>query len=268
MLAERSFTPAVLAALHGSLTRQLAALGNLALVIVDIGGAPTADGGRIRPKLVYRIRGGLAAPDKLAPLDDAGLRSVVDLRAETEDRSVVRDWADATGVRYVAQPMPAGNKVDMNEVSRQSSAEATDYMQALYRRIVVEFGPQITATIGVLAEGLPAGYGCAAGKDRTGIVTAMLHVLLGVSREEAGRRYMSDAPTVEALGPLARDYLDLHEAEPLPVGVEVMMGTMPESIGAALDQAEEEFGSVPAYLEHHGLAPGAVETLRSELVED
>ena len=216
--------------------------------------------------MVYRIRGGLASPDKLDALDRAGLRSVVDLRGVSEDRSVVRHWAEEAGVNYVHQPMPAGNKVDMQAMVTQSSEQAGDYMQALYRRIVVEFGPQITATIGVLADGMPAGYGCAAGKDRTGIVTAMLQVLLGVSREEAGRRYLSDAPTLDALGPLARDYLDWPEADPLPIGVEVMMGATPGSISAALDQAEGEFGSIPAYLEHYGLAPGAVETLRSELV--
>ena len=89
-------------------------------------------------------------------------------------------------------------------------------MESLYRSIVDDFGPQIAGTISALEDELPAGHGCAAGKDRTGIVTAFLHVLLGVPEEEAARRYVNGAPSLERLGPLARDYLAIEDSIPFP----------------------------------------------------
>lgn len=227
-----------------------------------------AGGGRIRPGRVFRVSGGLAHADDLGPLEAAGLRRIVDLRAEDEDRSVLLDWATVRGVDYISQPMPAAARADFAEIARRNSTpeEAQAYMSELYSGIVDRFGPQIAATMSAIAERLPAGYGCAAGKDRTGIVTAMLHVLLGATEEEAARRYVNGAPSVERLGPLARTYLGLGDGEPLPAGVEVLLRPAPTTLLGLLEHARQEYGGVREYLEGNGLSPATIAALSRELV--
>lgn len=229
---------------------------------------PVADGGRIRAGRIFRVSGGLMSADELDALEAAGLRRVVDLRGEDEDRSVLMEWAGKRGVDYVSQPIYAAGRREFVEIARQGMGQerAQEYMTSLYRGIIDEHGNEIAATIGAIADRLPAGYGCAAGKDRTGIVTAFLHVLLGVPEGEAARRYVNGAPSVERLGPLARTYLGLDEGAPLPAEIEVLIRPAPTTLLGMLDHARENYGGVREYLESHGMAPGTAADLRRRLV--
>jgi len=237
-------------------------------VIVDAGNVPVAGGGTIRSAAVFRLSGGLAGPDELARLDAARLRCVVDLRGPDEDRSAIQGWAAARGVQYVAQPIPAGDRGGIAALIRAavSEREALDELDRIYRRIVDDYGAQLAGTIAALVGHDAAGYGCAAGKDRTGVVTALLHVLLGVSEEDAVRAYVSGAPAPERLHGLIRTYLELGDDDPLPVAALVMTGTRPDTMRATLAHVRETYGDVEAYLREHGLPAGAADELRRRLV--
>jgi protein-tyrosine phosphatase len=237
-------------------------------MIIDAGNVPAADGKRIQSGKIYRLSGGLAKSGELQALEEIGLKRVVDLRGTDEDRSVIKNWAESHGVDYVSQPIPAARRDDFVRAAAEAETEegAFAYMRELYERVVDQFGPQIAATIGAMAEEQPAGFGCAAGKDRTGIVNAFLHILLGVPEEEAAVRYVNGAPSVERLGPLARNIMELEESEPLPMGVEVLLRATPELINAAIAEAKRTDGTIQGYLEHHGLAPQSVERLREQLL--
>jgi protein-tyrosine phosphatase len=237
-------------------------------MIIDAGDVPAAGGLRIRPGMIYRLSGGLAKQGELQALEAAGLRRIVDLRGTDEDRSVIQNWARANGVDYVSEPIPAARRDDFVRAAAEADTEegAFAYMRELYERVVDQFGPQIAATIEAMSKDLPAGFGCAAGKDRTGIVNAFLHVLLGVPEEEAAIRYVNGAPSVERLVPLTRNIMELEESEPLPMGVEVLLRATPELINAAIAEARQTDGTIEGYLEHHGLPPESVARLREQLL--
>lgn len=238
------------------------------MVITDVGGLTAANGAHIRTDLVFRLSGGLAVPDELARLRAARLRCIVDLRGETEDRSAVRDWAAANDVAYEAQPIPAADRAGMRELvsSGASVADAAAAIDGAYRTIVDSYGPQIAGTIAALARELPAGFGCAAGKDRTGIVAAFLHTALGADVEDVVHHYTVSAPPVARLAVLAKDYFGVADGEALPPAVEVLLSTRPDTMRATLAHVEATHGSVVQYLLDHGLAPAAVEELRARLV--
>jgi protein-tyrosine phosphatase len=237
-------------------------------VIVDVGGLAAADGKQIRTGLVFRLSGGLAGPDELATVRAARLRTIVDLRGETEDRSAIRDWAAANGVVYEAQPIPAADRTNLREFldSGSSVEEAAAALDSAYITIVDAFGPQIAGTIEAVARDVPAGYGCAAGKDRTGIVTAFLHTILGADREDVLHHYTVSAPPVARLAVLAKDYFNVVEGEPLSPIVETLLSTRPEAMRDTLAHVEAAHGSVAQYLVDNGLAPDAIDVLRARLV--
>ncbi|HEX6388094.1 MAG TPA: tyrosine-protein phosphatase [Solirubrobacteraceae bacterium] len=237
-------------------------------MITDVGGITTADGAQIRTDTVFRLSGGLAGPDELAALKRAGLRCVVDMRGPTEPREAIRDWAGAAGIEYVAQPIPAADRSDFVDLveSRGSAAEAAAVMERIYRGIVDHHGPQIAGTIDAVARNLPAGFGCAAGKDRTGIVTAFLHTTLGVALEDVVHHYTVSAPPLARLAVLAQDYFGLVEGEAMPPAVEIFMSARPETMRDTLAHVEATHGGVEQYLVDHGLRAEAIDELRARLV--
>ena len=93
----------------------------------------------------------------------------------------------------------------------------------------------------------------------------LVELLLRQLEEEAAIRYVNGAPSVERLGPLARDIMELEESEPLPMGVQVLLRATPELINAAIAEAKRRDGTIQGYLEHHGLEPDAIQRLREQL---
>jgi len=238
-------------------------------VIVDAGGLPAAGGRRVRTGLVFRVRGGITRPEDLHQLDAAGLRLVIDLRGEGEPRSVVERWCTERGMRYERRPIDAASQAHIAEMARRSGtvAEAEAHQREIYRAIVDRHGRTFAATIELLAGDLPAGFGCAAGKDRTGLAAAMLHVLLGVSEREAARSYAALAPSVEQLRPLAEKYLGLGPDEPLSEAARVHFGAPEQLMLDTFEHLRARHGGVEPYLRAAGLSDEAVDALRRELVE-
>jgi protein-tyrosine phosphatase len=147
----------------------------------DLGGLPTADGRRVREGVVLRS-------DYPAFAEDAelvrglGLRTVVDLRRGAEAAAECVSWSDH-GVTYHRCPVTA---------FEQSSWEAR-YAAYLQDRpeTVVEAVRQVLAPANH-----PVLFHCAAGKDRTGLVAALVLSVLGVPEEEVVADYALSADTV------------------------------------------------------------------------
>ncbi|RJP33727.1 MAG: tyrosine-protein phosphatase [Candidatus Omnitrophota bacterium] len=144
----------------------------------DAGGYLARDGTRIKKGLIYRS-------DRLAALTETdcillrntGVRAVIDLRSDGEildvpDPACLTDFA-----RYIHHPI----------VIRSLST-----YEEIYIDIVTTFAPSIKEVFHRIADpgNLPVLYHCTAGKDRTGIITALLHVLLGVSRDDVMYDYL------------------------------------------------------------------------------
>ena len=120
--------------------------------------------------------------------------------------------------------------------------------QELYRHLVDVSGDGIVEVLEYLArpDALPALVHCHVGKDRTGILVALLLELLGVTREEILPDYVASNA---GLGSIAHTQ----------VQAEVLAWTL-----AGL---EERYGSTRGYLEAHGLTEETVTALRAALLE-
>jgi len=237
-------------------------------VIADAGGVALAAGGRMREGAVFRISGGLVGARELAELEAAGLRTVVDLRGEDEDRSRIEAWTRARGVAYQHQPMRVAPGGGLGEpiLAAVADGRAHEYVRATYRRIVTEFGFELAAAIGALSERFPAGFGCAAGKDRTGVVNAFLQVLVGASEDDAADFYVARAPSLEALRPLARELLGYEHVDQLPPELDDILGVRRSTMLEVFEDVRNGWGGVDRYLQAHGLRREQAERLREHLV--
>jgi protein-tyrosine phosphatase len=237
-------------------------------VIADAGGLPCV-GGTVREGRLLRVAGALAGAAELARLEDAGVRAYVDLRGDPEDRSVIEGWAREAGVDYRRLPIDVAGAHDLMRAVRdaEDAVAATAHMRALYREIVERNGATLAAAVGVVAAGTPVAFGCTAGKDRTGIVAALVHALVGVPDEEIARSYVACAPEVQRLRGVLQSQFGMAEELLEAPGLDVLLGVEEMTIRATLAHLRREHGGIEEYLVAHGLPTAAPARLREDLVD-
>lgn len=241
------------------------------LRVSDIGGHRLKDGRWFRAGLVFRISGGMVGPAELAHLDTLGLRVLIDLRGEDEDRSALEQWAQARGVLYDLEPISFGNAADVAAAMAKHGGNAADgraFLQRIYRRILDDFAPSLVGAVTAIATAQPAGFGCAAGKDRTGLLSALLQDLLGVERSAIIAGYVSQAPDPDRLRAAVGTWRNWGDADLSLPGVDAILAAVEEVMAEALDHLDNRYGGALPYFEAAGLPAGTVEVLRQRLVAD
>jgi protein-tyrosine phosphatase len=153
----------------------------------DAGGYQTADGTRMHLGRLYRS-GSLAELTE-ADLDHVhalGLKLICDLRTPREAERGPDRLPDAARAGYVSAPAYAHNNYsDWLRTALFRRHELDDVIADGYVRLVDHHAPGLGRVLKWLAdpENLPALVHCTAGKDRTGVVVALLHAALGVPYE-------------------------------------------------------------------------------------
>jgi protein-tyrosine phosphatase len=149
-----------------------------ALNFRDVGGYRTADGHRVRWRRMFRA-GGLSdlTPADLAVLRDLGIKTVLDLRSTAEWESG-RFPVDDHPVTFHHLPLVE----EILDPTRYSVPEGM--LAARYQEIAQIGSSYIAQAISIVADAdtHPIVVHCLAGKDRTGVVVALVLGLLGVSR--------------------------------------------------------------------------------------
>jgi protein-tyrosine phosphatase len=209
--------------------------------------------------------------DSLASLSDAdlrhivetlGLRTAIDLRAGHEvDDHPHRPVLDA-GVVVHHRPI-------VDETRRHGGDAPTDLpLDEIYFLMLERFGDRIATVVELIADadGHPAVFFCAAGKDRTGLVAAMVLSALGVSDETVAADYALTAGILPILVERNRA-----RAEARGIAAEVwenerLLTAEAATMLSVLRRLRSEHVSIDGYLEAHGLAPHRVESLRAGLL--
>lgn len=218
----------------------------------DLGGIETGGGRVVAPGRFYRgaslhqlEAGHLAA---VAPL---GIRTAIDLRSSEE---VGQGTFAGSGESVRHLPIfEVGPEFGEIENVAQTLAD-------VYLWMLGEGAGSIRETIELLGEPgrLPAVVYCAAGKDRTGVICAIVLRLVGVGREAVAADFaLSDAPA-SAL----REWHLENGTLPDQIAAAGVFRAPPEAMELFLDSVDERFGSLDGYLERIGVD---VEAARSRL---
>lgn len=153
----------------------------------DLGGLPLAGGGRLREGRLYRsdTLQALTAADVDLLVGRLGLRTVVDLRLAAEVEGEGRGLlAGRPEVRFVDAPLA---------MARTEGIAPERVLEHLYEECLQSDSlPRAVERIAAHADA-PTLFHCAAGKDRTGIVAALVLALAGVEREAIVADYLRSA---------------------------------------------------------------------------
>jgi protein-tyrosine phosphatase len=146
----------------------------------DLGGLPTSDGATTRWRRVFRsdTLQELTEQDVKVLRGDIGLATIIDLRTTREIRNEGRGPLEVEPVAYVNLPFIA----DLEVQDEVPDAVERDVL-ADYRHMLDTAGHIIAEAVHTVAvsDG-PVVFHCAAGKDRTGILAAIIELLVGVPR--------------------------------------------------------------------------------------
>ena len=226
----------------------------------DVGGYPTADGRQVRWRQVFRSDAlHHLTPDDVQRLrDEIGLGTVIDLRSTGELESEGRGPLGA-------EPM-AFHHVPLFDNASRSAAPPMLRLADLYGLMADFAKVPIGRVLATLAEvDAPAVYHCAAGKDRTGVISAILLSLLGVPDEVIVADYAVTKDNLEAIVDRlmsTRGYQEMLVALPPDT-----MHAEPETMIAFLAHLRDRYGSAAGYAREAGVGNEAVEKLRARLVE-
>ena len=231
----------------------------------DLGGLPLATGGETRFGVVVRA-------DSLGRLSEAGwrqaldygVRRILDLRFH-EERA--RDAGDEAPVEVVHVSLfgehdPVADR--RWEEGTRAADDLTEIYAELYIRTVDAYSAHVTRAVNAVAEvdGGCVAVHCYAGKDRTGVVSALLLSLAGVADDVIVGDFAASDEGVLRLSAnwiaSAEDAAERSYRTRVVTAPAAAMATM-------LDHVATRWGGAAPYLLAHGVDAAAVCSLRRRL---
>lgn len=212
----------------------------------DLGGLATEGGGTT-------AWGAFVRGDTLCDLTETGrgavlgygIRTVVDLRSAGEITSAPNPFAALPDViSYIHHPL--------NDLATAQRIEGMETAAERYVEMVSAGGRRLAAIFTSFAQAPEGGilFHCYAGRDRTGIVAALLLRLAGVPVEAIVEDY-------EVTDSRMRARYDEWLTTFVEPGRSRFLSSLEERghpIRATIEHVEERYGSVRSYLEEHGTA--------------
>lgn len=241
----------------------------------DFGGMKLPDGGRIISDTLFRSgyipRRAVSGREMLLERD---FGTVVDLRYLGERESNPSEWPDTWSERVIARPEAMGEAPHLEMIGRADTT--VEDMRRFFITRYIEFlrddGFQRLLRTGFSRLGGQGGTAlihCSAGKDRTGLVVALLLDQLGASREQVMEDYL-----LSGGAPSLMKQIDLFKAKAAEYGRNIasdeviaeLLSVREDYLASTLAWVDSEYSSVDGYLAAIGLPAETKEKLAEHYV--
>ena len=231
----------------------------------DIGGYLNQDGKRVKKGLYFRAGRQDRMSDKdLAKLSELKISTQIDLRKPDEALQQGKGPLKAMGAIYINIPIiPEGGSDQLSKLVGDTGISGKRYLGYL------GFGPSSWLRIfEILAkkDNLPVVLHCTAGKDRTGVSTAFLLSILGVSRDLIEEDYLLTNLDTER----QVDFIESTVGYPEGYNREDMISVAGVPEGALkdfLDGVESKWGSAVGFLEEIGVSRNQMAMIKNNFLE-
>ncbi len=237
----------------------------------DLGGYRTDDGRQIAWGRLFRADGlyRLTADD-LGVVDALGIRTVIDLRSSAEFDQHGHFPLERYPVAFhhlsiIDTTWMAAETPDVDD----TDAGAVEFLTWAYGDLLAQGADRFAHAIQLLAMpgAMPAVFHCAAGKDRTGVLAALVLGTLGVDADTI----VADYALTEAAMVRMRAWVREHHPEMdqrMGETPSFMLAAKPEAMRNVLDGLRARYGSVRGYLSAIGVGHSVVDDLSAALTVD
>lgn len=234
------------------------------LNVRDLGGHTAANGSVTRA-------GSLIRSDNLARLTAAGQRTlretgvsiIIDVRSPYELALKANPFAQIAAVNPPYLNLPLLNEADAEAITLVNEAST---LIEMYRIMLERFRANIGEIIAAVVTAPPGAvvFHCHSGKDRTGLITALVLKLVDVPEAAIAEDYaLSDA----YLSTLYSEMLDKKADPEERARLAEQLTSKPDVILSALSHLEEQYGGIEPYLETCGLNQQIQQRLCERLLE-
>jgi protein-tyrosine phosphatase len=231
----------------------------------DLGGLPTRDGKKVKAGVVVRSDNpkGMTEQGHIDLMTVVGPRTMIDLRIEVEvehDGYTIKDES-VTIVNFPMLPLSG-------VTPEQIEAGAFDNLIDDYMGQIEINADSVLSALRIIASSdqHPILYHCTAGKDRTGIVSAMLLDILGVEHETIAADYHL---TTENMLPIIERIRNapVYKENGLAFAPAWIFSSDPETMMAFLERMTAKYGSAEGWALQHGLTQAEIDAIREHLLE-
>lgn len=203
----------------------------------DLGGLATAGGGWTRPGAFVRADSvGRLTEEGRAALEAYGIRTIIDLRFGVEVRDDPSPFADHATIVSHNLPLNPNDVAVVRSLAAQRDS-AMPYAATVNAAYLATHQPQIAAIMRAIARAPEGGvlFHCHAGRDRTGLIAALLLAIAGVPAAA-----------------ITEDYA-------------ISFATVAETMEVTLAHLEQTYGGAGAYLRAAGVADDEIAGIRRRL---
>jgi hypothetical protein len=241
----------------------------------DLGGYESGDGRRVRWGVLFRsdTLHRLTSEDA-GTLRALGLRTIVDLRSLTEIEDHGRIEESGAGFVWHNVPMSDNLKLAVSDPPQPAPPLAPVAAEPVapgegYFAIAEQYGDSLAKVFSILSDetALPAVFHCTSGKDRTGIVAALLLELLGVPDDVIVEDYV----LTEAARDRSSAWIEAHEPDFAAFLAQIppeRRVTSPDSIRGFLRLLRTAHGSAEQFLVERGVHPDRLDALRERILAE
>ena len=227
----------------------------------DLGGYAAGGETRTRWRSLFRADGlGELTEADLSVLRALGIRTVIDLRSGSE---LERGRFDVDAHPVALHHFPFIEELpDAQEFERRPGLLGSQYLE-----MVLDAGGQILAALEVLAtpDALPAVFHCTAGKDRTGVLSAIVLSLLGVDEPTVVADYALSGEAMQRLR--AKLLVKYPEGRETIENIDEVFSADPSNMVALFAHMRDRYGSISGYASMVGVPDDLVTRLRQALLE-
>jgi protein-tyrosine phosphatase len=231
----------------------------------DLGGYRTHDGRTTRWGRLYRSDAMHDLTDEdLVVFRELGVSSVVDLRSTAEVAYTGRGLLELESMRFVNSPVLSDAQTDER---RDESIFDDAYLSRRYLQYLDVGAPAFVAAIKEMTvpENYPLVFNCFLGKDRTGVLAALVLSCLGVDRETIVEDY---AITNERVGFITEKLRrDPAHRETIDLTPPALLAAERSTMLSFLNEVDQRYGGARAWAESAGVTPVQVERLEELILE-
>lgn len=242
----------------------------------DIGGFSTCDGRYVRRGQLFRSDAlGALTCDDLRKLDALNIRLICDLRSALErDREPTRWGEGGPGVLLMEIDSDLRSRDSrLLEIIRDDPTEAgaVRMLTTAYQTIPFALQRHLNRFFTHLADDTtgPLIIHCSAGKDRTGVLAAIVLQALGVNRDDIYKDYLLTAASSENLRDKVSRLMSRLLGKTLPENVtSAIAGVRASYLDAALAAIEGRFNTLDNYLDAAGVSARLLDQMRERYLRN
>jgi len=234
----------------------------------DIGGYQGYRGKTVAWRRVFRCGEfrNVTSEDMCRLTKELGVVSVIDLRSDFELKNHGKGLLEGCDIKYrnIAFMADSGDP-EANARRYKELTNMGDFYVELARQ--KEYGKRIVEALEVIADPAnhPIVFHCAVGKDRTGMLAAMLLTLLGAKEADIIEDYTLSEPYMDELFAKIKSTPPKDGERPMDIP-DYFWKASATSMEILLNTLRKEYGSIEGYLTEMGMPADLPEKLKKALL--